>query len=272
MEGIIMSQKIFRLEGKKILSLFLTVFLCVCLTQVKQVASALTLKQKNGQPVTAIGQLVDFVGTCGFSGIGTPPEHKDDQTDTWMVVKINGGQAIIIKQNPIAVQIYNKAGKGLAIYANSDIKQTVNSWWRVACSQRIDGIPAQKYALPVILNGENQCNPFRFCIDDQSKYETTVDPNPQNITKTFVPSLIDVNSRPEGSNFRIDVEEAAWTSFMSDFSRGNQYPHHTWLRSPLYYASGVGAAFVSEAGSVRNALTSLHYVALRSACWIRINI
>ncbi|MDR0605771.1 MAG: hypothetical protein LBG80_15870 [Bacteroidales bacterium] len=270
MEGIIMSQKMFRLEGKKILSLFLTVFLCVCLIQVKQVASALTLKQKNGQPVTAIGQLVDFVGTCGFSGIGTPPEHQQDQTDTWMVVKINGGQAIIIKQNPIAVQMYNKAGERLAIYANSDIKQTVSRWWSVACSQRIDGIPAQNYALPVRLNGENQCNPFRFCIADQRKYETTVDSNPQNTTKAFVLSAIDAKSNPEGSNYYVDAGEVAWTSFVSGFSQSDsQYPNITWLRSPLL-DSNRAAHIGGGAGDVGGNDGSLLNLALRPACWINI--
>ncbi|MDR1473917.1 MAG: hypothetical protein LBI41_05150 [Lactobacillales bacterium] len=262
-----MNQKMFRLEGKKILALFLTVFLCVCLTQVKQVASAVTLKQKNGQPIMAIGQLVNFVGTCGYQGIGTPPEHQQDQTDTWIVMKIKGRQAIIIKQNPIAVQMYNKAGERFAIYANSDIKQTISSWWSVACSQRIDGIPAQNYALPVKLNGENQCNPFKFCIADQSKYETTVDPNPQNITKAFVPSLIDVNSNPK--NYYVDAGEVAWTSFVSGFSRsGGQYPNITWLRSPLRIH--LNAAVISDDGATYSSAVHYKSLALRPACWINI--
>ncbi|MDR0614898.1 MAG: hypothetical protein LBF82_02950 [Lactobacillales bacterium] len=264
-----MNQKMFKLVGKKILSLFLTVFLCVCLTQVKQVTSALSLKQQNGESITAIGQLVEFVGTCGFSGIGTPPEHQNYQTDIWMVVKINGGQAIIIKQNPIAVQMYNKAGKGFAIYANSDIKQSVSSWWSVTCPQRIGGRQAQDYALPVKLNGENQCNPFRFCIADQSKYETTVDSNPQNITKAFVPSLIDVNSRPESSNYYIDVGKDAWTNVMSGFpSSGNQYPCITWLRSPINGHDN--AASVHSVGDISGNFVSGPNFALRPAFWINI--
>ncbi|MDR1521841.1 MAG: hypothetical protein LBS28_03165 [Streptococcaceae bacterium] len=86
------------------------------------------LRQKNGLPVTACGQIVEFVGTSGFRGVNTPPEHQTNLTDEWMVMQVNGYQALIMKKNPIAVQKY-KVGGTEARYDQSDIKVSVDAWF-----------------------------------------------------------------------------------------------------------------------------------------------
>jgi hypothetical protein len=224
------------------------------------------IRQTNGRPVTAIGQLVNFVGTYGYQGIGTPPEHQRDQTDTWMVVKINGRQAIIIKKNPIPVQMYNKAGRSEARYDQSDLKVSLVSWYPIVASKRIGGFTVSDHVRPVKLNGESQSTPFGRNLSDQSHYPTTVDPGGSD--SFFVPSFIDVS--PNMCDY-VAVGKDVWTSFVSGSSNsGNQHPSytHTWLRSPLRFHHD--AAGVDTAGSVDYYLVYNHNLALRPACWVNI--
>jgi hypothetical protein len=225
------------------------------------------LKQKNGQPITAIGQEVDFVGTCGYQGIGTPPEHQQDQTDTWMVVKVvkidGNDHAMVVKQNPITVQRY-KAGGGEARYDQSDLKVSLASWYSMVASKRIGSFPVSDFVLPVKLNGESQSTPFGRNLSDQSHYPTTVDPT--GSVQAFVPSYPDLN--PDMEEY-IAVGKDTWTNFVSGFSNsGGQYPNLTWLRSPLDIH--IGAAGVNYAGHIYSYSVLYITFALRPAFWVNI--
>ncbi|MDR1473638.1 MAG: hypothetical protein LBI41_03670 [Lactobacillales bacterium] len=189
-------------------------------------ASAIpVVRQVNDQPVTKRNQLVTFAGTNGYAGINTPAEHQNDPTDTWLVMQVERNHALIIKQNPIAVQEYKHNGHAIARYNQSDIKASVEAWWSMVNGVRLDAFPIQDYTLPVKLNGENQSDVsnsaiFRHSSSSSSRtpgivliqgqYKTTIDPS-ENVY-AFIPSYIDVST---AISAHVDVGESVWTSFVA---------------------------------------------------------
>ncbi|MDR1012787.1 MAG: hypothetical protein LBL38_00785, partial [Lactobacillales bacterium] len=108
-------------EFKKVISLVLILMSFICLNCLK--AKAAVLRQTSGEKVTARGQVVSYFGTSGYQGINTPSEHQNDLTDNWQVMQLAdetgaivannaaATYALIIKQNPIAVQPYQATGR-----------------------------------------------------------------------------------------------------------------------------------------------------------------
>jgi hypothetical protein len=225
------------------------------------------VRRQDGSPVTKLGQLVTFVGTGGYNGVGTLPDHQADAEDTWLVMRVNGNQALIMKQNPIAVQVY---GDSEARYSTSRIKSSVDAWWDMVKGTLIGSFPVESYTLPVKLNGEGQSSPHGFKnLADQSHYKSEVDP--QGSVRAFVPSWIDIDS-----NFDTipDVGREDWRAFVSGFSDGGgQYPNLTWLRSPAANAgcSNHIAYVVYSDGFVYGFDVNVHNVGVRPALWVRVN-
>lgn len=257
--------------------------------------------QINGQPVTKRGQLVIFAGTNGCSGMNTPAEHQIDPIDTWLVMQVERGRALLMKQHPIAVQEYKHNEHAIARYDQSDIKASVANWWSMVSGLRLGDFSIQDYVLPVKLNGENKSSvgvDIDFSSPDdidrsiQSKYKTTVDPS--GSVYAFVPSYIDVNAAISGC---VDVGEIVWTSFIASpplpepplreseaaiqergvirFTNAN----YTHLRSPLHAPwydeeSKFGiAAYITSFGFITSGGEGVPMYAnlgVRPACWVNI--
>jgi hypothetical protein len=266
----------------KVMMLFLFITVCVWLSCMR--AGAAVLRQINGEPVTASGQFVEFVGTNRFSGIGTPSSHQNDPTDTWMVMQVEGDYALVVKQNPIAVQTYGDRG---AIYNQSHIKNTVEAWWGNFPEVQINGVPFREYVAPVRCEGADRSNSFGYNLAEQSCYRTVVDPN--GVRVAFVPSLIDVCSRVNGA---LDVGKDNWQRFAAvdlatTLSAGGdrldqimglasafvgsvgRALNQMWLRSPLNSPFSV-AAIGNDGGISSNNGTSISNLTLRPACWVRV--
>ncbi|MDR1013170.1 MAG: hypothetical protein LBL38_02770 [Lactobacillales bacterium] len=244
---------------KKIISLFLFVAAYTVLNCAQ--TSAAVLKQTNDEPITAPGQLVFFVGTNGFRGTNTPISHQNDQTDTWMVMQVAGDYALIVKQNPIAVQTYGNLG---AVYTQSNIKNSVETWFDNLPPIQINGVDFHEYVLRVRLDGANQSSPFGYNLADQMNYRTVVDPNGARVA--FVPSLIDVNGKANGA---LDAGKSNWQSFASTDLATAGSVGQTWLRSPLNSPFST-AAIGNDGGISYNNKTNISKLTLRPACWVRV--
>ncbi|MDR1012789.1 MAG: hypothetical protein LBL38_00795 [Lactobacillales bacterium] len=269
------------------------------------------VRQINGQPVTKLGQRVIFAGANGYKGVNTPAEHQTDATDIWLVMQVERNCALILKQNPIAIQEYQHQSN-IARYDRSDIKKSVTAWWSMVNNVRLNDFSIQDYTLLVKLNGENRSNVNAditditdFDDDDydspihiQSRYKTTVDPN--GSVYAFVPSYIDVNTTISG---HVDVGDSIWSNFVVE-------PHEespesldprllqmrdmldedrevgvirctdancTHLRSPLYkhfYSEDCGiAAYITASGSISSGddVPMIAHFGVRPACWVNIS-
>ncbi|MDR1012903.1 MAG: hypothetical protein LBL38_01380 [Lactobacillales bacterium] len=224
------------------------------------------LRQTNGGKVTARGQRVTFVGTSGYQGANTPIAHQNNLTDNWLVVQVKGGRALIIKQNPIAVQRYQATGDE-AIYDQSDIKASVAAWQDYLGTNAVEfaDLPFTSYMCPVTLYGTKQSSPNMRKSNHQCNYCSVVGPSSGAI-QFFVPSLIDVAQKADGT---LDVGAETWVSFITDFGdSGGLHPHHTWLRSPLGATSS--AATISYGGRVGYYGVYTSCCGVRPACWVKI--
>jgi hypothetical protein len=250
-------------EGKVIALLFF-ITLCALLISCMR-AGAVVLRQVNGELVTASGQLVEFVGTNGFSGINTPTSHQNDPTDTWMVMQVEGDHALIAKQNPIAMQTYGDSG---AIYNQSNIKNSVDAWYHALPPIEIHGVDFREYVSPVRLEGASQSSPNGYNLVDQMNYKSVVDQSGPRVA--FVPSLIDVNRRVNGT---LDAGKSSWQSFASvdlaTVGSVGRALNQMWLRSPLN--SPLSTAAIGNDGNISyNNKTSVSKLTLRPACWVRV--
>jgi hypothetical protein len=204
------------------------------------------LYQQNGQPITAIGQLATFVGTCGFQAQGTPTEHKDDPTDTYVVMRLEDGKyALIMKENPIAVQDYTKPGGCTqAIYKESGIKETVEAWYDTIKSLEINGHQIGHYALPVRLDGEERADLTSRESPDQQLYKSQVDMR-RGTARAFIPSFIDVIGQDGRHN---TCHSRSGVAFLEG-NMGNNDWGDTWLRSPLG-SSALAADICGTCGTI----------------------
>ncbi|MDR0691126.1 MAG: hypothetical protein LBF32_03665 [Streptococcaceae bacterium] len=250
-------------KGLKIISLFLVIVASIYLKMIH--THATRLLQPNGLAVTKPGQLVTFVGTNGFNGVNTPLFHRDDPTDIWIVMQIKGDHALIIKQNPIAVQKYKAQGFE-ARYDQSDIKTSVTTLYsNLPLDLKINGVDFHEYIFPVILHGEHQSRPYESNIIDQVNYQSSIDLDFGTI-QAFVPSFIDVNQE---INYCLDVDKDMWQDFISEFpSQGNLHSRFTWLRSPLYFFGN--AANIGNNNIYSSSINNNNNFGVRPAFWIRV--
>ncbi|MDR1473701.1 MAG: hypothetical protein LBI41_04005 [Lactobacillales bacterium] len=209
------------------------------------------------------------MGTNGYNGINTPANHQNDEKDKWFVIRLeNKSQtaikgALIIKQNPIAIQRYKFKGFK-ARYDQSDIKISVTTWYSgLPVDLKINGVDFHEYILPVTLHGEDKSSPYEPSIIDQRNYRSLIDLDLGTI-QAFVPSFIDISPR---INYSLDIDGAIWRNFISEFpSHGNLHPYFTWLRSPLYFfgnAANIGNNICSS--SINNS-----QFGVRPAFWVKV--
>ncbi|MDR0615149.1 MAG: hypothetical protein LBF82_04260 [Lactobacillales bacterium] len=284
----------------KVMTLFLFITVCVLLSCMRAGADAAVLRQIDGKPVTAPGQLVEFVGTNGFDGPGIDVHRgidffrKNDSIDRWMVMQVEGDYALIVKRNKIGLQRY-----GGSTYNQSDIKTTVETWSGNLPPIEFNGKPFRDYVAPVRLEGADQNSPSGYNLTDQGHYRTAVDPSGDKIA--FIPSLIDVDSKadnnlnagkdnwqafdmifnvykeniPKISNHSSDLallEKGTFQALASEYEDMNK----TWLRSPLGRPTKV--ALINNGGKICNFDIEIDpytdsYICnfIRPAFWVRIS-
>jgi hypothetical protein len=177
-------------------------------------------------------------------------------------------RALIIKQNPIAVQLYSGSQ---SIYATSNLQASITEWQDRLEEIKLEfaGHPYKSYMWSVTLNGADQSSPNGYTLDHQRQYQTVVDPNGK--IQFFVASFVDVDQEANSNN-GLDVnadDPDVWKNFVTGFSSsGSLYPQCTWLRSPLgitYYA-----AYISHDGYVYDSYVYYYSFGLRPACWVKI--